>query len=77
MKQRWFVRKGILFFPAAFTGWLIAAISLIYCVYRFIEIDAHSHSVSDTLRPFLITVFLVFAVYSAIGMLTGGKNKSA
>lgn len=77
MKKGWFVRKGMLFFPSSFAGWLVAVFSLIYCVYRFIELDSNSHSASDTLRPFLITVLIVFIIYSLIGVVAGGKNKSA
>ncbi len=47
MRFPWFVLRGIFFLPASFPGWLMAAAALGYSVYAFIDIDHHSHSVSD------------------------------
>ena len=70
MNKNWFVRKGIFFFPASVTGWLIAAAALVYCVYIFIDIDSRSHSASDTLRNFFFMALIVGSVYSIIVFFT-------
>jgi hypothetical protein len=75
MNLRWFVRKGILFFPVSIIGWLISAASIAFCVYIFIHIDSHSHSASDTLINFAFNALLVAAVYSLIAFLTSKESK--
>jgi hypothetical protein len=75
MNLRWFVRKGILFFPVSIIGWLISAASIAFCVYIFIHIDSHSHSASDTLINFAFNALLVAAVYSLIPFLTSKESK--
>jgi hypothetical protein len=66
MNVKWFVRKGILFFPVSLIGWLIAIAAIGYCVYLFVDIDSRSHSVSDTLINFVFNALLVVVVYSII-----------
>jgi hypothetical protein len=66
MNKQWFVRKGILYFPVSFIGWLISLAAVVYCVYSFIAIDSKSHSASDTLRNFFFIVFIVAVIYSGI-----------
>ncbi len=74
MKQNWFVRKGILFFPVTFAGWIIAAAAIIYSIYLFIDIDSRSHSVSDTLINFVFNAFLVALVYEVLAFFSSGKK---
>jgi hypothetical protein len=76
MNIKWFVRKGILFFPVSIVGWLIAIIAIGYYVYLFIDIDSRSHSVSDTLINFVFNALLVAVAYSIIAFLTS-KEKQA
>jgi hypothetical protein len=70
MNFKWFVRKGILFFPVSLIGWLFTVAAIGYCVYLFIDIDSHSHSVSDTLINFVFNALLVVVVYSIIAFFT-------
>jgi len=70
MKPHWFKRKGIFFIPKSLLGWAIMLILFIYATYIFIEIDSRSHSVSDTLRPFLINLLLIGLAYTLIALLT-------
>jgi hypothetical protein len=76
MSKLWFRRRGILFIPVSIMGWLLAAFAVILCIYMFITIDSHSHSASDTLRPFIINAFIVFIIYSVMGLLTSREMKS-
>ncbi len=75
MNLRWFVRKGILFFPVSIIGWLISVVSIAFCVYLFIHIDSHSHSASDTLINFAFNALLVAVVYSFIAFFTSKESK--
>jgi hypothetical protein len=70
MKFPWFRLYGIFYFPRTLAGWLIFVGAIIYAVYEFFNIDSKSHSVSDTLRPFIISVIFIWIVYSAIAHLT-------
>ena len=74
MKIKWFVRKGILFFPVSIVGWIIAIGAIAYCVYLFIDIDSRSHSVSDTLINFAFNALLVSVAYSIIAFFTSGER---
>ena len=74
MKLRWFVRKGILFFPSSIIGGLISVACLAFCVYLFIDIDSRSHSASDTLINFVFMALLVAVVYSIIGYFTSNER---
>ena len=70
MKFPWFKRYGILFLPASLAGWIIVAGVLAYAVHAFIQIDSHSHSVSDTLMNFVFRMLIVGAVYSLAAWAT-------
>jgi hypothetical protein len=74
MNIKWFVRKGILFFPVSIIGWLIAIMAIGYCVYLFIDIDSRSHSVSDTLINFVFNALLVAVVYSLIAFFASREK---
>ena len=76
MKLPWFKRIGIFFLPTSIVGWLILITGLAYAVYDFIEIDSRSHSASDTLRPFIINLLIIFAVYTLIAWLTSKAPKA-
>ncbi len=70
MKLHWFKRSGVFFIPSTVIGWLILLAAIVYAVYRFIEIDDKSHSVSDTLMNFVFNLFIIAIVYSVIALLT-------
>ena len=74
MNIKWFVRKGIFFFPVSIIGWLILIAAIGFCVYLFIDIDSRSHSVSDTLINFVFNALLVTVVYSIIAFFTSREN---
>ena len=76
MNMTWFKRKGILYFPVSFVGWLIGLAAIGYCIYLFIDIDSRSHSVSDTLINFVFNAFLVVVVYSTIAFFTSKTKQS-
>ncbi|NBB17794.1 hypothetical protein GVN20_00370 [Runella sp. CRIBMP] len=72
--MHWFVRKGLFFKPSSLVGWGLLTCTLAYCVLAFIEVDKHSHSVSDTLINWLFRVILVGLVYSIIAYFTSPKE---
>ena len=76
MNLPWFKRVGIIYIPQNLIGWLIMLSGIIYAVYRFMDIDGRSHSVSDTLRPFLINLFIIFIVYNLIAFLISLVSKN-
>ena len=77
MRLPFFRRTGILYVPGNIVGWLIMSAGIIFAVYRFIDIDRKSHSASDTLRPFLINLLIIFIVYTLIAYSINSfpKNK--
>ena len=74
MNLRWFVRKGILFFPVSIIGWIISFVSIAFCIYLFINIDSRSHSASDTLINFVFMAMLVAVLYSIIAYFTSSEK---
>jgi hypothetical protein len=69
MQLPWFKRIGLFIIPVTVAGWLILVTGLVYTGYSFIEIDSRSHSVSDTLRPFIIRFLIIASVYYFIAWL--------
>jgi uncharacterized membrane protein len=76
MKLNWFIRKGIIFWPASIIGWIILLLAATYAVYTFIDIDSRSHSVSDTMINFVFNLLIIGLVYSIIGYFTEVKGES-
>lgn len=70
MNLPWFKRIGIFYLPVKLIGWIIFFAAIAYAVYTFIDIDATSHSVSDTLMNFVFSLLIIGAIYSLIGFLT-------
>jgi hypothetical protein len=70
MNFPWFKRIGIFYIPVSIIGWIILIGGLAYSVYTFIDIDSRSHSVSDTLRPFIFNLIIIGAAYTLIAFLT-------
>lgn len=73
MNFPWFKRIGLFFVPTSLIGWLLLFSGLAYAVYVFIDIDRHSHSVSDTLINFVFQLLVIGAVYTLIAFLTSRK----
>jgi hypothetical protein len=76
MNFQWFKRIGLFFLPKALVGWIILLAAITFAIYKFIEIDSRSHSVSDTLRNFVFMLFIIGAVYSLIAFLTSKRTNS-
>jgi hypothetical protein len=70
MRVPWFTLRGIIFLPSSAAGWLVAFGAVAYCVYAFLEIDARSHSVSDTLINVVFRYLLVMLAYSVTAWAT-------
>lgn len=77
MKKPWFRRKwyGWGWYPATWEGWLILLAFVVFEIWNFLRIDAHSHSNSDTIRPFIIEVVIAVIVLIGICYLTGEKPR--
>ena len=65
------MRYGFGWYPATWEGWLVLAAYVIFLVWDFVRIDAHSHSNSDTIRPFVIHAVIAAAVLIAVCYATG------
>jgi phosphate/sulfate permease len=65
-----FERKGIFFIPANFWGWLILTAAVAYAIYKGIQLDSSTHSVSDFLMNLMFSLLIIAAVYSLIAYLT-------
>ena len=62
MKRNWFREWGWLYYPNAWQGVVLVALVLAFCIQVFVAVDAHSHSVSDTLYgifPYVVPGFIV------------------
>ncbi|HEV2355264.1 MAG TPA: hypothetical protein VGR89_13535, partial [Puia sp.] len=55
-------------------GWVIFLAAIGIAVYIFREIDARSHSASDTLINFFFYLLVIGAVYSLIAWLTSQQS---
>ena len=70
MKLPWFKRIGLFFLPVNIIGWTILFAGIVYALYKFIDIDSKSHSVSDTLMNFAFHLFIILVIYTVIAFLT-------
>lgn len=54
---------GWLYLPVSPAAWVLALLSIAFCVGTFLAVDARSHSISDTLYgvfPFWSATFLLW-----------------
>lgn len=75
--MQWFKPAGIVFLPVSAMGWVITVMATAFCLQVFLFVDAHAHSVSDTLYgvfPFWVPTLLALAW---IADRTGGRRPSA
>jgi hypothetical protein len=74
-KKLWFKAKtyGWGWTPCAWQGWFVLAGFIILDVLNFFRLDAYSHSVSDTVRPFILESFILTAILLWICYRTGEK----
>ncbi len=73
MKLKWFRRTGLIYTPKNVFGWIIFLCYIGYSVYKFIDIDSRSHSVSDTLMNFVFNLIIIWAVYTLVAFLTSSR----
>jgi hypothetical protein len=62
MKAKWFREWGWFYMPRAWPGWLLLALTVLFCLQVFTAIDRHSHSASDTLYgifPFWVSAWTI------------------
>lgn len=69
-----FERKGILFIPINFAGWLIFALAVLYAIYNGVKLNNVTHSVSDFLINMVFSLLIIAAVYSLIAYFTLTKK---
>jgi putative effector of murein hydrolase LrgA (UPF0299 family) len=74
MNPRLFRRIGIFFAPSSVVGWLVLLAAVAFLVWKFIDIDSRSHSVSDTLMNFFFMALIVGVVYSLIGFFGSPRS---
>jgi len=75
MKVQWFTRKEGLPLPSSFVGWVIVLAAAAYLVWKFIDIDSRSHSVSDTLMNFAFQGVIVVGIYVIVAFSTSTRSE--
>ncbi len=70
MKLPWFKRIGIFYLPISLIGWLLFSTSIVYALYVFISLNNTSHSVSDLMINFVLSLLIIVALYSLIAFFT-------
>ncbi len=74
MRPSWFERKGLFVLPVSIPGWLTLLAWVAYLVVAFVQIDAMSHSASDTLMNFAFRAIVSGVIFFAIAMLTSRRR---
>jgi uncharacterized membrane protein len=74
-KKLWFKAKryGFGWTPCSWEGWTLIILFAAFQVWNFLRIDSTSHSNSDTIRPFIIQLFLSFIILFVIASWKGEK----
>jgi hypothetical protein len=72
-EQYWFKahKSGYGWHPSTWQGWLVIVLYLGFLIHSFIQIDSHSHSVSDTLIGFLPRFLIFTALLTILTYLKG------
>lgn len=73
MKKSWYRRKNGrgLWRPSTWQGWISVSLVLVLAVVDFIRLDTRSHSVSDTIRPWILQMAILGGVLLLVAWLTG------
>ena len=73
MSKRWFRAKtyGFGWTPVSWEGWVAIGLFAVFELWNFLRLDEYSHSVSDTLRPFVIESVLAAFVLACISYWKG------
>lgn len=76
-KRFWFRAKryGFGWEPATWEGWVIMMLWTALVVGGFVVVDAHSHSISDTLLIVVPNTLIVTAMLLVVCYLTGEKPR--
>ena len=74
IKRPWFKVWGWIYLPVAWPGWILTALTLVFCVQVFMAIDRRSHSVSDTLYGIFPFVVPAVGILGWIASRTTGKG---
>jgi hypothetical protein len=71
MTQYWFRKKkdGGLWRPCTWQGWVCVMLAIGSGVVDFIRLDARSHSVSDTIRPWLLQMVILGGAFLLVAWL--------
>lgn len=71
----WFRRKkyGYGLRPAGWRGWLVTVVFIALITANAYRLDVHSHSVSDTVRPFVIETLAMIVVFGLIAYWKGER----
>lgn len=74
-KKLWFKAKryGYGWVPCSYEGWLVLLMYILFLFTDALLLDKHSHSASDTVRPFLVHVVLATALLLFICYRKGEK----
>lgn len=77
IQKPWFKAKryGWGWTPATWQGWSILTGFIAIVVWNFFRLDAHSHSNSDTLRPFIIQTVGLVLILLWVCQKTGEKPR--
>ncbi len=75
MKKPWFARKryGWGLRPATWQGWAMLVGFIALVILNAMRLDVHSHSASDTLRPFGIETIIMTVIFIVVAYATGEK----
>jgi hypothetical protein len=76
MKNPWFKAKkyfGWGWYPATWQGWVVLLVWLGVVMLLFRHFDVASHSASDTIRPFFISLVPLLGILLGICWLTGER----
>ena len=77
MKKVWFKAKqyGWGWYPSTWQAWLILFVYFVLVILDFFRLDAMSHSASDTIRPWIIDIFILGIMLVLIAWITGEEPR--
>jgi len=79
MARYWFKthKKGIVWYPVSWQGWVVVLAYLSGLIYYFIKVDKTSHSASDTMVGMFIPFFILSASLIIITYLKAETPKKS
>jgi hypothetical protein len=75
MKQYWFRRWGWIYRPVHAGGVAVTLAPILFLAHVFVQLDARSHSVSDTLYRFYVFAAPTFLGLMWVASRTSGKEE--